>query len=66
MGPGKDTSFFWVRHIPIGVLLIFWAVYVIVEIAYRRYDVLTSTMPIGLFIIGYLVSRIDLIRKPKI
>jgi hypothetical protein len=66
MGLSKSRPSFWIGHIPIGVLFVFWAVYLIIEIAYCRYDVLTSTIPIGLFMISYLFSRKDLLKEPKV
>jgi hypothetical protein len=63
--PAKTLNPF-IRAIPLGVLFIFWAVYVVVEILYRRFDVLASAIPIGLFIIAYVAARIKAVKGSQI
>ncbi len=48
---------FFIREIPFLVLLIFWVIYAGIEIIRGRFDILTSVVPIGLFIIAYIVTR---------
>jgi hypothetical protein len=56
----------FIREIPLVVLFIFWSVYVVVEILYRRFDVLASAIPIGLFIIAYVSARIKAVKKSQV
>jgi hypothetical protein len=48
---------FFIREIPFLVLLIFWVIYAGIEIIRGRFDILTSVVPTGLFIIAYIVAR---------
>ena len=48
---------FFIREIPFLVLLIFWVIYAGIEIIRGRFDILTSFIPTGLFIITYIVVR---------
>ena len=49
---------FFIREIPLIVLLVFWVIYAGIEIIRGRFDILTSVIPIGLFIIAYVVVRL--------
>jgi len=49
---------FFIREIPLIVLLVFWVIYAGIEIIRGRFDILTSVIPIGLFIIVYIVVRL--------
>lgn len=53
----------FIREIPFGVLFIFWAVYIGVEVTGGRFDVLSSVIPTGLFITAYVIARIKT-KKP--
>lgn len=48
---------FFTREIPFLMLLIFWVIYAGIEIIRGRFDILTSVVPTGLFIIAYIVAR---------
>jgi hypothetical protein len=49
---------FFIREIPFIVLLVFWVIYTGIEIIRSRFDLLTSVIPIGLFIIAYILVRL--------
>ncbi len=49
---------FFVREIPFIVLLVFWVIYAGIEIIRSRFDLLTSIIPTGLFIIAYILVRL--------
>jgi hypothetical protein len=49
---------FFIREIPFIVLLVFWVIYAGIEIIRSRFDLLTSVIPIGLFIIAYVLVRL--------
>jgi len=49
---------FFVREIPFIVLLVFWVIYAGIEIIRGRFDLLTSIIPTGLFIIAYILVRL--------
>jgi hypothetical protein len=49
---------FFVREIPLIVLLVFWVIYAGIEIIRGRFDLLTSIIPTGLFIIAYVLVRL--------
>jgi hypothetical protein len=49
---------FFIREIPFIVLLVFWVIYAGIEIIRSRFDLLTSVIPIGLFIIAYILVRL--------
>jgi hypothetical protein len=49
---------FFVREIPLVVLLVFWVIYAGIEIIRNRFDLLTSVIPTGLFIIAYVLVRL--------
>jgi hypothetical protein len=49
---------FFVREIPLIVLLVFWVIYAGIEIIRSRFDLLTSVIPTGLFIIAYVLVRL--------
>ena len=49
---------FFIREIPFIVLLVFWVIYAGIEIIRGRFDILTSVIPTGLFIIAYIVVRL--------
>lgn len=53
----KRPSFF-IREIPFIVLLVFWVIYAGIEIIRSRFDLLTSIIPTGLFIIAYVLVRL--------
>jgi ABC-type amino acid transport system permease subunit len=53
----NDSYGFFVREIPFLVLLVFWIIYGGIEIIRGRFDLLTSVIPTGLFIVAYLVVR---------
>jgi len=57
MNDDNNSTGFFVREIPFLVLLIFWIIYSGIEIIRGRFDLLTSIIPTGLFIIAYLVVR---------
>jgi hypothetical protein len=62
--PAKPANPF-IREIPLGVLFVFWAIYVVAEILTRRFEVLPSAIPIGLFIVAYVVARMKAAQKPQ-
>ncbi len=49
---------FFIREIPLIVLLVFWVIYAGIEIIRGRFDILTSVIPTGLFIIAYVLVRL--------
>ena len=49
---------FFIREIPLIVLLVFWVIYAGIEVILGRFDILTSVIPTGLFIIAYVVVRL--------
>jgi hypothetical protein len=49
---------FFIREIPLLVLLVFWVIYAGIEIIRSRFDILTSIIPTGLFIIAYILVRL--------
>jgi hypothetical protein len=49
---------FFIREIPFVVLLVFWVIYAGIEIIRSRFDLLTSVVPTGLFIIAYVLVRL--------
>ena len=49
---------FFIREIPLVVLLVFWVIYAGIEVIRGRFDILTSVIPTGLFIIAYIVVRL--------
>jgi hypothetical protein len=49
---------FFVREIPFIVLLVFWVIYAGIEIIRSRFDLITSVIPTGLFIIAYVLVRL--------
>jgi hypothetical protein len=49
---------FFIREIPLVVLLVFWVIYAGIEIIRSRFDILTSVIPTGLFIIAYILVRL--------
>jgi hypothetical protein len=49
---------FFIREIPFIVLLVFWVIYAGIEIIRGRFDILTSVIPTGLFIIAYVIVRL--------
>ena len=49
---------FFIREIPFIVLLVFWVIYTGIEIIRGRFDLLTSIIPTGLFIIAYVLVRL--------
>ena len=49
---------FFIREIPLIVLLVFWVIYAGIEIIRGRFDILTSVVPSGLFIIAYVIVRL--------
>ena len=49
---------FFIREIPLIVLLVFWVIYAGIEIIRGRFDILTSVIPSGLFIIAYVIVRL--------
>jgi len=48
---------FFIREIPLIALLVFWVIYAGIEIIRNRFDLLTSIIPTGLFIVTYVVVR---------
>jgi len=58
MNSGNKRSNFFIREIPLIVLLVFWVIYAGIEIIRDRFDLLTSIIPTGLFIIAYIVVRL--------
>ena len=50
---------FFIREIPFIVLLVFWVIYAGIEVIRGRFDILTSVIPTGLFIISYIVVRLS-------
>jgi len=50
---------FFIRAIPFIVLLVFWVIYAGSEVIRGRFDILTSVIPTGLFIIAYIVVRLS-------
>jgi len=53
----KSPNFF-IREIPLIVLLVFWVIYSGIETIRGRFDILTSIIPTGLFIIAYVLVRL--------
>ena len=49
---------FFIREIPFIVLLVFWVIYAGIEFIRGRFDILTSVIPSGLFIIAYVMVRL--------
>jgi len=49
---------FFIREIPLIVLLVFWVIYAGIEVIRSRFDILTSIIPTGLFIIAYVIVRL--------
>ena len=49
---------FFIREIPFIVLLVFWVIYAGIEVIRGRFDILTSVIPTGLFIIAYIIVRL--------
>ena len=49
---------FFIREIPLIVLLVFWVIYAGIETIRGRFDILTSVIPTGLFIIAYVLVRL--------
>ncbi len=49
---------FFIREIPFIVLLVFWVIYTGIEIIRGRFDILTSIIPTGLFILAYIIVRL--------
>jgi len=58
MNSRDKTPNFFIREIPFIVLLVFWVIYAGIEIIRGRFDILTSVIPTGLFIIAYVVVRL--------
>lgn len=58
MNNGDKRPNFFVREIPLIVLLVFWVIYAGIEIIRDRLDLLTSVIPTGLFIIAYIVVKL--------
>jgi len=58
MNSGNNRPNFFIREIPLIVLLVFWVIYAGIEIIRDRFDLLTSVIPTGLFIIAYIVVRL--------
>jgi len=58
MNSQDKTPNFFIREIPFIVLLVFWVIYAGIEIIRNRFDLLTSTIPTGLFIIAYVLVRL--------
>lgn len=49
---------FFIREIPLIVLLVFWVIYTGIEVIRGRFDILPSVIPTGLFIIAYVLVRL--------
>ena len=58
MNSGNKRPNFFVREIPLIVLLVFWVIYAGIEIIRSRLDLLTSVIPTGLFIIAYVLAHL--------
>ncbi len=58
MNSRNKTPNFFIREIPLVVLLVFWVIYAGIEIIRDRFDLLTSIIPAGLFIIAYVLARL--------
>jgi|GEM_PF-1089937 len=58
MNSRNKTPNFFIREIPFVVLLLFWVIYAGIEIIRDRFDLLTSVIPAGLFIIAYVLTRL--------
>jgi len=58
MNSRDKTPNFFIREIPLIVLLVFWVTYAGIEIIRDRFDLLTSIIPSGLFIIAYILVRL--------
>jgi len=58
MNSRDKTPNFFIREIPFIVLLAFWVIYAGIEVIRGRFDILTSIIPSGLFIIAYVVTRL--------
>lgn len=57
MSDRNKTPNFFIREIPFLVLLIFWIIYSGIEIIRGRFDILSSVIPAGLFIIAYVAAQ---------
>jgi len=49
---------FFIREIPLIVLLVFWVIYAGIEVIRDRFDILASIIPSGLFILAYVIVRL--------
>ena len=58
MNSSDNRPNFFIREIPFIVLLVFWVIYAGIEIIRGRFDILTSVIPSGLFIIAYIIVRL--------
>jgi len=58
MNSRDKTPNFFIREIPLIVLLVFWVTYAGIEIIRDRFDLLISVIPAGLFIIAYILVRL--------
>jgi len=58
MNSRNNRPNFFIREIPLVVLLVFWVIYAGIEIIRGRFDILTSVIPTGLFIIAYVLVRL--------
>jgi hypothetical protein len=57
MGNNNKSPGLFVRELPFLVLVVFWVIYAGLEIIRGRFDILSSVIPVGLFIIAYLAAR---------
>ena len=58
MNSRNNRPNFFIREIPLVVLLVFWVIYAGIEIIRGRFDILTSIIPTGIFIVAYVVVRL--------
>jgi hypothetical protein len=57
MGNNKKSPGLFIRELPLLVLVVFWIIYAGLEVIRGRFDILSSVIPIALFIIAYLAAR---------
>jgi hypothetical protein len=57
MGNSNKSPAFFIRELPFLVLVVFWVIYAGIEVIRGRFDILSSIIPVGLFIIAYLAAR---------
>ena len=57
MNKENKSPGFLVRELPLLVLVVFWIIYSGLEVIRGWFDLLSSVIPTGLFIVAYLAVR---------